>query len=405
MPDDHEYPKLRPVELHPSREYAGAADLTDPSGISKSALTLAGGALFAVSRMNGSNHRTEIQAQYMVRHGNMLFSDELDRLITVLDESLFLEGPTLDAHMTKLLASYRQSGLRRLRDANSYCQPGEDLAGFLSKLLTTDEKAPTLSPIRGLVAPHLDYPRGGPCYAAAYRDLAARTDASRFVILGTNHFGQSSSVVGTSADFETPFGIVRNDRSFSSRLADKLGEDPCDHEYDHVREHSVELQVILLRHLMGERLFTIVPFICPDICGPSGTAPASGRGVDLRAFALALRELIDDDDTPTCVIAGADLSHIGRYFQDDRDLDSATLRGIESSDRALLAELVAGRPEAFRQAVAATANATNICSAGCLYAVGVIMEGGQAPRLLRYHQAVTREAENCVTCAAMEWSA
>lgn len=404
MHDDHEYPKLRPVELHPSREHAGAADLTDPSGISENALTLAGGALFAVSRMNGSNHRTEIQAQYMVRHGNMLYSDDLDRLISVLDEALFLEGPSFNGHMAKLLASYRQSGLRRLRDANSYCGPGEDLGVFLSGMLTGADKAPSPGPVRGLVAPHLDYPRGGPCYAAAYRDLPARTDASRFVILGTNHFGQSSSVVGTSADFETPFGVVRNDLRFSSRLADELGEDLCEHEYDHVREHSVELQVILLRHLMGERRFTIVPFICPDICGPGGTAPASGRGADLHAFAMALRGLIADDDTPTCVIAGADLSHIGRYFQDDRDLDTATLRKIEASDRAALDELIAGRPEAFRQAVAATANATNICSVGCLYALGVTMEGGPTPRLLGYHQAVTRDADNCVTCAAVEWS-
>ncbi|MFQ5412469.1 MAG: AmmeMemoRadiSam system protein B, partial [Phycisphaerae bacterium] len=257
----------------------------------------------------------------------------------------------------------------------------------------------------GIITPHLDYERGAPCYAVAYRDLVRRTAATRFIILGTNHFGRSRSVVGTRMHFETPFGLVPHDGDFMCRIDERCGFDLREYELDHLAEHSIELQVILLKHLLPERDFVIVPYLCPDPCGRTGTAPADGNGVDLKAFAEALRAEIASDDRETCLIAGADLSHVGRYFMDDRELDSETLQQVEASDRAVLSQIVAGDAEGFRRAVANRDNDTNICSVGCIYALSHALDGRARPRLLHYHQAVTPEAQNCVTCAAMEFVA
>jgi hypothetical protein len=112
-----------------------------------------------------------------------------------------------------------------------------------------------------------------------------------------------------------------------------------------------------------------------------------------------------EDDVPTCVIAAADLSHVGRYFQDDRELSAEDLKRVEESDRAVLAKVLAGDAESFRKVLADAGNETNICSTGCIYATTLVLAGRSRPRLLSYHQALTRQAENCVTCAAVEFIA
>lgn len=399
-------PQLRHVEARPSSHHPGAVELVDPSGIAESVITVSGRTLAIISQLNGRNRRADIQAEYMRRFGRMLFSDELDKLLCQLDEAHFLIGPRFDDHMIQLTKDYRNAEFRPLRDSDAFGAPAAKLAEYLDSIINSrpvQSSVEATGRLLGLVAPHLDYARGAPCYSLAYRDLPSRTSATRFVILGTNHFGRAPGVVGTLHDFETPWGVVPHDRLFMERVAARCGADLHEFEYDHLREHSVELQVILLKHLLTDREFTIAPYLCPDICGPEGTAPRNGNGVDLHQFAEILGELIEEDDVPTCIIAGADLSHVGRYFQDERELNIANLNLVERWDRDALQQLEKGHPRAFRQQVAERSNSTNICSVGCLYALGAALRGRTQPTLLGYHQALTPEIENCVTCAAMEY--
>lgn len=429
MPDSFDYPKLRPVDARPSRTHAGAFDVTDPSGLAESCLTLSDAALLIVSLMNGRRCRIDIQAEYMRQRGTLLFSDELDEMIRQLDKARFLAGSTFDAHLSERAAAYRAAPFRAIRDKDALAAPVRELGAYFDKMFaqhscspetprTREDRPPScgtgVSPVSspagnlghnvvGLVAPHLDYERGAPGYAPAYFNLAQRTNARRFVILGTNHFGLAPAVVGTRKDFESAAGIVPHDAAFMRRLDERCGRDLCEFEHDHAREHSIELQVILLRHVLADRLFTIAPYLCPDPCGPSGTAAPGGCGVDLKEFALALRAEIEADDAPICIIAGADLSHIGRYFQDNRDLGADTLHAVEVADRRTLDHLLADDPEGLRCGATESGNPTSICSIGCLYVLATVLQGRCRPRLLAYHQALTAEAENCVTCAALEY--
>src|SRR5439155_18099510 len=163
-------------------------------------------------------------------------------------------------------------------------------------------------------APHLDFPRGRPAYGAGYdalrRAVACGAAPRRVVILGTNHFGRSRSVVATEKDFQTPWGALETDREFLSRLQSACRAKLAPYELDHLREHSIELQAVWLRHVLGGEA-RIVSFLCPDPSGPRGTAPGDPGGVDLREFALALGQLLRDDPEPTLLVASADLSHVG----------------------------------------------------------------------------------------------
>jgi hypothetical protein len=410
MGQDQEYPRLRPVDAQPSRNHPYAVELTDRSGVAESVLTVSQPTLSILSMMTGRRRRSDIQAEFMRRHGQMLFSDDLDQLIEQLDQAHFLEGPRFEARWDDLTRQYRASGVRRVRDVGALGAPVEGLGDYLDSVLSRRSGEPrhvNTANVVGIIAPHLDYDRGAPCYAAAYRDLFSRVEAARFVILGTNHFGRGGGVVGTMNDFETPWGSVPHDADLMRRMNERCG-DLCAYELDHVREHSVELQVILLKHVLGDRPFTIAPYLCPDPCGSmegrAGDGPRRGAS-GLREFALALREETATDTVPTCIIAGADLSHVGRYFNGDRNLDAAYLRDIEASDRAALRHVVEGDPEGLRHRIASTSNATGICSVGCIYALATVMQGRAAPTLLHYHQAVVEKLQNCVTCAAVEYRA
>lgn len=412
VPVSHDYPRLRPIDVRPSSSHPGAYDVSDPAGIAPHGLTLSAAVMIILSLMNGRRSWATIQAEYLRQRGMMLYSDDLEQIIRQLDEGFFLVGPTLDRHLAALTEEYRSRPFRPIRDIHSLGAPSHRLQDYLDRMLDhpgsereQDFSTGSDRSLMGLIAPHLDYDRGAPCYASAYGDLARRTPATRFVILGTNHYGRPRSVIGTQKNFETPFGVVPVDGAFLARLEGRLGVGLCECEYDHVREHSIELQVILLKHVLRDRDFTIVPLLCCDLGVREGKDGGGGASPDLRDLAAALRAELANDPTPTCLLAGADLSHVGRFFNDERDLDEDALHHVECEDRRLLDFILSDDPESFRSQLLSTANPTNICSVGCLYVLAAALRGRAVPRLLGYHQALTHEIENCVTCAAVEYLA
>jgi len=222
------------------------------------------------------------------------------------------------------------------------------------------------------------------------------------VILGTNHFGRSASVVTTGSDFATPLGTTHTDTDFIERLEERCG-DLRAFELDHLREHSVELQLAWLQHLFGADSFELAAFLCPDPCGPTGTAPAAGNGVDLRDFAQTLGAIVAEDARDTLLVAGADMSHVGANFGDDRRLDDEYLRKVRDHDETALSLLASEGTEGWLRYLAQDGNPTHVCSVGCVFALAAALDGASATRL-GYHQAVDLATQTCVTCAAVVYT-
>ncbi len=400
-------PRLRPLE--PFRLSPRSADgsdavigLRDPSGLSDVCLTLSPAALQLLALMDGSNSCAQIREAFLGLTGQVLSVETLRTMLEHLERAQFLEGPPFEAHYQSLLSRYRARGVRPMPQAGALGIDGVIGTPFAEMLLECQGVPPLSGTMVGAIAPHLDYPRGRPCYAAAYAALRQRRAPDRVVILGTNHFGRSSSVVATASPFETPLGVTRVDTTFLERLESRCG-DLRTFELDHEREHSIELQVAWLQYLYGAAAFTIVPVLCPDPCGPTATAPHDGRGVELRTFALTLAELIDEDDVDTLLVAGADFSHVGANFGDDRPLDEPFLAETGRRDRRALDALQMGDAEAFRLAVAEDENPTRVCSAGCMFALATAVAPAEAT-VLGYHQAVDQPTQTCVTCAAVVYT-
>lgn len=398
-------PRLRPVEVQPHPDDAqNMVLLQDPSALADAALSMSLSALRVLSLMDGEHTFDQIREEFLEQTGQTLPSGTLGNLLEALEESHFLEGAAFDQFYGDLVRNYRDAPTRPMNPIQGLGLDGDDLHQGLDRMFSWQTNGQSRRPIAGLIAPHLDYPRGQPCYQEAYATLAGQTQIERFVILGTNHFGRSTSVVATAKDFETALGISAVDLPFLEQIEQRCGQSIRKYEFDHRREHSLELQVLLLQHLFNSDSFKIVPVICPSPCGPTGTAPIDGDGVDLKDFAEALGHLVQEDDTPTCIIAGADLSHVGRFFGDTAELSDEFLSDVRERDQAALAHVQTNEPETFRRSVAAGDNPTRICSAGCIYALMTALPEIK-PRLLKYHQAVNHEAQCAVTCAAAVFEA
>ena len=392
-------PRLRYVEANLVETDSGCSFvLSDPQRLATGAVTVNEPTLFVLSRFDGTHTLAHVREAFAREYKQPIGEDQIVSILETLEQAHLLCGASFERYYEELVNGYRAAPARVMQNV---AELGLDDAADAT-LQGVIDAAPTSWRSRdrvvGLIAPHLDYPRGAPCYSAAYTALLDQPPPSRVVFLGTNHFGRSLSVVATGKDFETPLGLTRTDTGFLDGLERQLGG-LRDNEFDHQREHSVELQLLLCQRLWGADAFEMLAVLCPDPCGPTGTAPLDGHGADMKAFARVLGEAIRADDKPTVVIAGADLSHVGRHFGDHHELDDSFLSQVRSSDLSALDRVAANQPDALLGHLCANQNATRVCSAGCISALLFALPDAHVD-VLRYHQAVDEDKTVGVTCAA-----
>jgi len=398
---DERLPALRPSDITPMQDELGDTHfvLVDRSQIAPSTVAVSPAGYFVLAHLDGLHTCADIQAEFERQVGLKLPPEQVFALIDALDSNLLLQGPRYEEAYAARVAAYRASPTRdnrdRFPDAGTLRAELEEIVG--------KGKPVGIRNVRGLIAPHLDYPRGTPCYADAYACLAAAEPAERYVILGTNHAGRAETAVATSKDFETPLGIARVDKGFLGQLEERVGGSLREHELDHAWEHSVELQVHFLQVLAAAREVEIVPILCPSPCHESEACCGhDGDGHDpggMKAFSAALADVLATSDRRTVVIAGAALSHVGQHFGDQDSTTPDFLKAVERLDRGLLARLEARDEDTVVQYLATTRNQTRICGVGPIYGLMRALPHCDC-RVLSYHQAINFEAETHVTCAA-----
>ncbi|MFA6956749.1 MAG: AmmeMemoRadiSam system protein B [Thermoanaerobaculia bacterium] len=132
----------------------------------------------------------------------------------------------------------------------------------------------TRLPMIGAIVPHAGFIYSGHVAAELYASVAL---PSRFIILCPNHTGRGRGVaINSEGTWLTPMGGVRVDESLAAELRSESSAFEED-SVAHAREHSLEVQLPLLQHLLGDR-FSFVP-VCMktpsfDICAEVGAAIA-----------------------------------------------------------------------------------------------------------------------------------
>ena len=388
-------PKLRPVEAFPV-EAGGKKGiaLRDPAGFTDAVLVLPPLLLDIVSLFDGEHTVLDIQEMFMRRHGELLLTERLAEISRTLDEHGFLESESFAQRRAAIEARFRASRTRAAAHAGgAYEAEPEALSAQLAAFFTHPEGPgaaggePRGGPIKAIMAPHIDFHRGGPTYAWAYRELAERSDADLFVILGTCHAGMADPFALTLKDYETPLGPAPVDREFLAALEQRYGGgDLLSSEGAHRSEHSIEFQAVFLRYLFGERYqFSVVPilasFLHESLVG--GREPEADPRVP--RFLDALGETIAASRRKVCVIAGVDLAHVGPRFGDADPVGPSRLASLESEDRATLETVAALDPRAFYESVAKDGDSRRICGLSPIYTLLRCLPGGSG-RLLRYAQ-------------------
>jgi len=105
--------------------------------------------------------------------------------------------------------------------------------------------------VKAIISPHAGYAFSGRATAHSFSNLPI---ADTYVILGLSHQGFPNCV--SKADFQTPFGVLKNDQYFTQELDIETNEDA------HNAEHSIEVQLPFLQHIHPEA--KIVPILVSD---------------------------------------------------------------------------------------------------------------------------------------------
>lgn len=400
-------PRLRAVEAFPiAQDGERAIGLRDPAGFTDQVAVLPRPLLDIVSLFDGEHSLAEIRDIVAARYEAVVTEAEIGLVAERLDEAGFLDSPRFAARRQRIEAEFAARPTRPAAHAGgAYADEGRALRaqidGFFRSPLGPGVEVPSglRSPLRGLLAPHIDFHRGGPTYAWAYRELLARSDADCFVILGTCHAGMPDPFAATLKPYETPLGPAPVDRDFVEALGRRYGESLLASEGAHRVEHSIEFQTVMLRWALGDRRpFTVVPILASFLHEAVWTGGAPEADPRVPRFLDALGASIAASSRRVCVIGGVDLAHVGPRFGDPEPNTPAFLADVEREDRTMLDSVVARDAAAFYESVARDGDARRICGLSPIYAVLRALPGARG-RLLQYTQ--WPDPEGAVTfCAA-----
>ncbi len=387
-------PKLRPAEAIPG-EIGGqqVVCLRDPYHFGDRVLVLPHPLFFVVSLFDGRHSILDVQAAFARRYGELLFRETLEEIIRELDTAHFLEGEGFEIYRAQVEADFARSPIRRAALAgNGYEADPERLRAQIDTFFAPPEgpgppqPSDGRPPIKGAVIPHIDFARGGHCYAWAYKALVESCDADLFIVLGTSHTGTRGFFAVTRKDYETPFGVVSTDISFVDRLIARCGPTLLLDEQAHRAEHSIEFQATMLQGLLGQkRTIQMVPILCLSFHSliAGGTSPRSDPAV--ATLLNALQEEIAASGRRCCLIASADLAHVGPRFGDPEPVRNPQLKELAQKDLTMLEKVAERDAEGFFRVVQTEGDRWRICGLSSIYTLLGTLDA-QRGQLLKYSQ-------------------
>ena len=225
-----DYPKLRQIDAFPL-ETSGrkTIGLRDPSSLGDKVVVVSQPTFFVITLFDGKHSLLDIKAAYMRKYGEMLFTENLEEIVKQLDNNYLLESERYETYRRGMEDEFRKADMRpALFAGKSYESDSQKLMQQLETYFASPQgpgkpvDGQTDKPIKGIIAPHIDFQRGGPCYAWAYKELAESLSPDLFIILGTVHHPTQNPFVLTRKDFETPLGRVETEKNIIESLEKKV---------------------------------------------------------------------------------------------------------------------------------------------------------------------------------------
>jgi hypothetical protein len=383
--DIHQHPEMRPIEAVPVSVMGRKMFLVrDPARISHKSVMLNPKTLFLVSLFDGSRHLKEIQASYNRKFGEIITMDRIMDIVFELDCAMFIRNSRFKQYLEFLQAEFLQSRFREcMMCGEGYPKEPEKLREMIDGYFQGLPGDDTTQAPMGVASPHIDFARGGPTYAAAYRQLA-KSNADTFVIFGTSHASLKNIISITGKTFRTPLGDLPPDVEFIEKLKSHSSTGWQSEEFAHRGEHSIEFQAVMLRYIFPGRQLAIVPILVGSMDGLDGAGGTPLGHPQVEEFTGAFSRAIQETGRKPAFIAGVDFAHVGPQFGDSLTPDFRRLQNIKQDEIESIAFLEKGDPEGFYRHVAAEQQQRRVCGLAPLYLMSRVM-GSFRGKLLEYN--------------------
>lgn len=381
--------------------------------------------------MDGSRDIDQIVAEV----GRGLQRPMLEQFVAQLDDAGLITGPRHEAMVAELRANFDKTdhlppgSTAQVADALVMQEFGQEATDeqkaehgpaklremmdkWIDEALKKVENPAFNALPKAIVAPHLDYPRGWYNYAQVYGRMRVVDRPDRVIILGTNHFGESTGVCGCDKGFASPLGVCPVDEELVEKLRGRLGDGAellFQNRYDHENEHSIEFHIPWIQHVLGADEAGNYPKVFAALVHDpivNNGESYDGKGLDLDPFVEALKGALGELGGTTLVVSSADLSHVGPAFGDQEKLAGEDGPGAEfrakvaSHDKEMLEMVTEKRMEDLIGSLAWQQNPTRWCSIGNMTATIRTVEPERV-ELLNYAAAMDPEGTAFVSSAAM----
>jgi len=276
----------------------------------------------------------------------------------------------------------------------------QDIAEILA--LEPLAQVPDPKKLRVLKVPHIDYYRGHRSYGRGYQLLK---DAAFDVIflMGTSHQLGSSLFIGTESHYSTPLGTQQSDATIMRELAARYGERLFHEQTLHTHEHSLELQLPFITHLLPNT--RLVPILVGSFHHFYHLDRHTVEPYTSFLTAMtALLEALDQQQLRYGFIAGVDMAHVGGYFGDPGRLTDERAVHIQNLDQAYLEHIAARDPDKLFAHCVVDNDAQRMCGHATMVTIcDILARRGETltPYLAAYEQCFTADNDCLVSIASL----
>jgi len=399
-------PKLRPIDVQPV-VYGGqqALLLRDPLRLNDHSMVLPRQLAPLLVLCDGTRDAGALRAALMVRFGLQVGIDAVERILAALEEALLFEGQRFEEARERVLEEFRAAPFRApVLAGGSYPGEAAELETVLQHYLdAVDGKGPAVASSRGLVSPHIDYPRGGPVYARIWKRAADAVCAAELVVLiGTDHSGGPGRITLTRQHYATPFGVLPTAQDVVDEVASAVGpEQVFTEELHHRTEHSIELAAVWLHHMRAGTPCELVPVLCGSFAHfVRGDAEPTADERMARAVQV-LRQAVTGRNA--LVIAAADLAHVGPAFG-GQPVDVWGRARLQAADEEIMERMSAGDAEGFFQAIRRVGDRWNVCGLPPIYLALRVLEPVKGQQVAYERCPADQDGTSLVSICGMGFS-
>jgi AmmeMemoRadiSam system protein B len=377
--------------------------LRDPEGVAPG-MAVPKTAYFLITQMNGAQSVQDLKNAFSKQfQGSVVTVDEVVELIGQLDEAFLLHNKRSMTRREENETAFRNALTRPAAHAGlSYPDDANTLRTKIDGFFDEGPGHPTgikNEPLKALIAPHIDFNRGGPCFAWAYKAMAESPPPDLFVVLGTGHSARKTFVMSRK-DFETPFGVLKADREIIDQIAEIAPLDVFADEFAHKEEHSIEFQAVFLKYLYPDQDIPFVPILCGSFHEMVEDRKNPQSASVVAEFVRGLQHVLDASGKRVCFIAGVDLSHVGQRFGDADMLTADFVADVETVDHALIEKAGAMDADAYFDVVIRECDRTRVCGTSSIYTMLQTMHANRG-ELLKYDHIVDHETQQMVSFVSM----